>query len=245
MPKPLAGVEVCEAHPVLSSHGLFAAPRERYDSLETAAALLADARSWTLAPSIAMGWMGADVVALTVPGSWVAPYSLSIVRQRERPLTRVIAALASALVETAAASALAPSTSGRAAAGGCRSQRRPGFRCASWSPTAGASRAVASGRWWSSTPAVEDGAGTVVVPPRHNSSRDDNGLEPDPIELIAPLRRVRRIGRIAARASHRGHTPHEVVRHRYEGCWSDGHDPPAPPRSPSDIHRARPARRRV
>ena len=33
---------------------------------------------------------------------------------------------------------------------------------------------------------VEDGAGQILVPTRHNTSRDDNGLEPDPIDLVTP-----------------------------------------------------------
>ncbi len=33
---------------------------------------------------------------------------------------------------------------------------------------------------------IEDGEGAALTAARHNSSRDDNGLEPDPIDVVAP-----------------------------------------------------------
>jgi LysR family transcriptional regulator, cyn operon transcriptional activator len=97
MPKPLAGVEVCEVHPVLALHGLQIEAKTRYDSLETAAALLADERTFSLIPDLCTAWMSPELVTLAVPNSWVAPYSLCAVLQRKRSVSPAVGALLKAL----------------------------------------------------------------------------------------------------------------------------------------------------
>ncbi len=93
MPKPLAGVDVCEVHPVLSQHGLNIEAKVRYDSMETVAALLNDKRSFSLVPDICSRWMGRQLVLLAAPKSWSAPFTLAAIRQRKRVSSPVIGAL--------------------------------------------------------------------------------------------------------------------------------------------------------
>ncbi len=98
MPKPLAGVEVCEVHPVLSSHGIQAAAQVRYDSFEAAAALLEDERTWSLVPELMVSFMAPQMVKLACPPTWNAPYSLCLVRRLVRADSKIVTALAHELL---------------------------------------------------------------------------------------------------------------------------------------------------
>jgi LysR family transcriptional regulator, cyn operon transcriptional activator len=97
MPKPLAGVDVCEVHPVLSQHGLNIEAQVRYDSMETVGALLNDRRSFSLVPEICRRWMGPQLVLLAAPKSWSAPFTLAAIRQRKRMSSPVVGGLIDAV----------------------------------------------------------------------------------------------------------------------------------------------------
>jgi hypothetical protein len=80
MPKPFAGIDVCERPPALVAHGFGSEPVAYFDNLEAAAALLDDGRTWSLLPdAFALGarprggTAGAADPARALPGRRRAP----------------------------------------------------------------------------------------------------------------------------------------------------------------------------
>lgn len=89
LPKAFHGIDVCESHPVFDRYSIQVTPDCLVDNYEVAVEKVANSNSWGFFPDLVLKRFP-HLRAVPLPTDWDAPYEVSAIWPRTRPLTPVL-----------------------------------------------------------------------------------------------------------------------------------------------------------